>query len=138
LSTPKSFSDISTAYNKLSNIQGDEVPDLKVLLEENFVFDGSIYRKPSSNEEKLKAIDKRNRTLKREFESLLVEAKNSRTKMRKVRKEAIVYGFEEAYKSKRYDDILTIGNKLHKSIIENSQEISEFIEIAEIQAEGLA
>lgn len=138
LSTPKTFSDISTAFNKLSNIQGDEVPDLKVLLEENFVFDGSIYRKPSSNEEKLKAIDKRNRTLKREFESLLVEAENSRTKMRKVRKEAIVYGFEEAYKSKRYNDILTIGNKLHKSIIENSQEISEFIEIAEIQAEGLA
>lgn len=138
LSTPKSFSDISTAFNKLSNIQGDEVPDLRILLEENFVFDGSIYRKPSSNEEKLKAIDKRNRTLKREFESLLVEAENSRTKMRKVRKEAIVYGFEEAYKSKRYDDILTIGNKLHKSIIENSQEISEFIEIAEIQAEGLA
>lgn len=138
LSTPKTFSDISTAFNKLSNIQGDEVPDLKVLLEENFVFDRSIYRKPSSNEEKLKAIDKRNRTLKREFESLLVEAENSRTKMRKVRKEAIVYGFEEAYRNKRYDDILTIGNKLHKSIIENSQEISEFIEIAEIQAEGLA
>ena len=138
LSTPKSFSDISTAFNKLSNIQGDEVPDLKVLLEENFVFDGSIYRKPSSNEEKLRAIDKRNRTLKKEFESLLVEAKNSRTKMRKVRKEAIVYGFEEAYRSKKYSDILTIGNKLHKSIIENSSEISEFIEIAEIQAEGLA
>jgi len=138
LSNPKSFSDISTAFNKLSNIQGDEVPDLKVLLEENFVFDGSIYRKPSSNEEKLRAIDKRNRTLKREFESLLVEAENSRTKMRKVRKEAIVYGFEEAYRSKKYSDILTIGNKLHKSIIENSPEISEFIEIAEIQAEGLA
>jgi len=138
LSTPKSLSDISTAFNKLSNIQGDEVPDLKVLLEENFVFDGSIYRKPSSNEEKLRAIDKRNRTLKKEFESLLVEAKNSRTKMRKVRKEAIVYGFEEAYRSKKYSDILTIGNKLHKSIIENSSEISEFIEIAEIQAEGLA
>lgn len=138
LSTPKTFSDISTAFNKLSNIQGDEVPDLKVLLEENFVFDGSIYRKPSSNEEKLKAIDKRSRTLKREFESLLVEAVNTKTKMRKVRKEAIVYGFEEAYKNKRYNDILIVGNKLHKSIIENSQEISEFIEIAEIQAEGLA
>jgi len=138
LSNPKSFSDISTAFNKLSNIQGDEVPDLKVLLEENFVFDRSIYRKPSSNEEKLRAIDKRNRTLKREFESLLVEAENSRTKMRKVRKEAIVYGFEEAYRSKKYSDILTIGNKLHKSIIENSPKISEFIEIAEIQAEGLA
>jgi len=138
LSTPKTFSDISIAFNKLSNIQGDEVPDLKVLLEENFVFDGSIYRKPSSNEEKLRAIDKRNRTLKREFESLLVEAENSRTKMHKVRKEAIVYGFEEAYKSKRYDDILKVGHKLHASIIENSSEISEFIEIAEIQAEGLA
>ena len=138
LANPKSFSDISTAFNKLSNIQGDEVPDLKILLEENFVFDGSIYRKPSSSEEKLRAIDKRNRTLKREFESLLVEAESSRTKMRKVRKEAIVYGFEEAYRSKKYSDILTIGKKLHKSIIENSPEISEFIEIAEIQAEGLA
>ena len=137
LSKPKNFSDILTAFNKLSNIQGDEVPDLKILLQENFTFDGFTYRKPSSNEERLKVIDKRNRTLSREFEFLLIEAKNSKTKMRKVRKEAIIYGFEEAYKNKRYDDILIIGNKLHKSIIENSQEINEFIEIAEINKEGL-
>lgn len=138
LTEPKSFSDISTAYNKLSNIRGDVVPDLKVLLEENFVFDGKNYRLPSSNEEHLSTIDKRNRTLRREFETILLEAQNSRSKIKEVRKEAIIYGFEVCYKDKRFKDIITIAKKLEKSILENSSELSDFVEAAEIQLEGIS
>jgi len=138
LAEPKSFSDISTAYNKLSNIRGDIVPDLKVLLEENFVFDGKNYRLPSSNEEHLTTIDKRNRTLRKEFETILLKAQNSRSKIKEVRKEALVYGFEVCYKDKRFKDIMTIAQKLDKSILENSGELSDFVEAAEIQLEGIS
>jgi DNA modification methylase len=138
LAEPKSFSDISTAFNKISNIRGDVVPDLKVLLDENFVFDGKNYRLPSSNEEHLSTIDKRNRTLRKEFETILLEAQNSRSKIKEVRKEALVYGFEVCYKDKRFKDIMAIAQKLDKSILENSGELSDFVEAAEIQLEGIS
>lgn len=138
LTEPKSFSDISTAFNKISNIRGDVVPDLKVLLEENFVFDGKNYRLPSSSEEHISTIDKRNRTLRKEFETILLEAQNSRSKIKEVRKEALVYGFEVCYKDKRFKDIMAIAQKLDKSILENSGELSDFVEAAEIQLEGIS
>lgn len=138
LAEPKSFSDISTAFNKISNIRGDVVPDLKVLLDENFVFDGKNYRLPSSNEEHLSTIDKRNRTLRKEFETILLEAQNSRSKIKEVRKEALVYGFEVCYKDKRFKDIMSIAQKLDKTILENSGELSDFLEAAEIQLEGIS
>lgn len=138
LAEPKSFSDISTAYNKISNIRGDIVPDLKILLEDNFVFEGKNYRLPSSNEEHLTTIDKRNRTLRKEFETILLEAQNSRLKIKEVRKEALVYGFEVCYREKRFKDIMTIAQKLDKSILENSGELSDFVEAADIHIQGIS
>lgn len=139
LSEPRDFSDISTAFTKLSNIQGDIVPDLKVLLDENFVNENGHYRRPKSNDEHSQTIEKRERVLRKEFESILIEAKSSgRTKIKLVRKEALYFGFEMCYKEKRYDDILTIANKLDKTILENSSELNDFVEAAEIMVQGIS
>ncbi len=137
LNEPKSFSDISTAYTKLSNIRGDIVPDLKILLEENFSFDGEVYSTPTSKETHISLIEKRNRTLKREFETLLVEAHTQKGKIKLVRKEALAYGFELCYKEKRFADILSIAKKLDNSILENNGELNDFVEAAEIMVEGI-
>lgn len=138
LSEPQNFSDISTAYNKISNISGDLVPDLKVLLDENFVFDDKCYKIPTANNEHLNVIDKRNRTLKKEFETILIEAQNNKSKIKIVRKEALFFGFELCYKTKRFEDILTIAKKLDKSILENNSELSDFVEAAGIMIEGIS
>ena len=50
----------------------------------------------------------------------------------------LAYGFERCYKDKRFKDILTIASKLHPSILENSGELADFVEAAEIQTDGLA
>ena len=47
-----------------------------------------------------------------------------------VRKEAILTGFEEAYRAKRYEDIITVGGKLNQSLVDSSTEIFDFIDIA--------
>jgi len=138
LNEPKSFSDISTAYTKLSNIRGDIVPDLKILLEENFSFDGEFYSIPTSKESHISLIEKRNRTLKREFETLLVEAQTQKGKIKLVRKEALGYGFELCYKDKRFSDILSIAKKLNNTILENNGELNDFVEAAEIMIEGIS
>ena len=42
------------------------------------------------------------------------------------------------YKAKRFNDILTIAKKLDKTILENSSELNDFVEAAEIMVEGLS
>jgi len=138
LNQPKSFSDVSVAFNQLANIQDDQVPELRDLLEENFVFDGGIYRRPKSEEEHNQITDKRQKHLWKEFETILIQAQTERKKIKEVRKEALAYGFERCYKDKRFKDILTIASKLHPSILENSGDLTDFVEAAEIQTEGLA
>ncbi len=137
VSEPKSFSDISTAYTKLSNIRFDIVPDLKILLEENFSFDDEMYSIPTSKDYHISLLEKRNKTLKREFETILIQAQTQNTKIKLVRKEALAYGFELCYKEKRFADILNIAQKLDNSILENSGELNDFIEAAEIMIEGI-
>lgn len=48
LNEPQSFSDIHTTFTQLVNIHGDEVPDLKDLLEQNFISKDGLYRRPEN------------------------------------------------------------------------------------------
>jgi hypothetical protein len=138
LSEPKSFSDISVAFNQLANIQGDAMPELRDLLEQNFVAEDGKYRRPKSEPEHNQLTEKRERALMREFESLLIQATTEKKKIKDVRKEALVFGFELCYKDKRFKDIMTLAQRLDKSILENSGELSDFVEAAQIQLEGIS
>ncbi len=124
------------AFTKVSNISGDQVPDLKELLEDNFIREGDAYRRPKSEEEKTSIIQKREKDLLREFESLLLQAKASQKKIKECRKQAVLFGFEHCYKNNRFQDILTLAKRLDKRIIENDAEINDFIEVAELKVEG--
>ena len=137
LSFPKSFSDISTAFNQTANIQGDLVPDLRELLDQNFIFEGSQFRRPQSEPEFNQLAEKRERLLMKEFETLLIQAQTEKKKIKDIRKEALAFGFETCYKNKRYNDILTIATKLDKSILENSGELNDFVQAAEIMINGV-
>mgnify|MGYP000901073906 CR=1 FL=1 len=137
ISESKSFSDIHTAFTQLANIQGDAVPELRELLEQNFVFENDKYRRPQNEPEHNQISEKREKALLREFESLLIKAKTEKGKIKLVRKEALLFGFETCYKSRRYQDILTVTSKLDKAIIENSAELNDFVEAAEIMVKGM-
>lgn len=137
LSEPKTFSDISIAFNQLANIEGDEVPELKEMLEQNFVAEDGKYRRPQSETEHNSITEKRQRNLRREFETLLIQAQTQKGKIKLVRKEALAYGFELCYKEKRFADILSIAKKLDNSILENSGELNDFVEAAQIMVEGI-
>lgn len=136
LQEPKTFSDIHTPFTKLSEISGDLVPDLKELLDNNFISEAGKFRRPQSDSERQTLTERRERELMREFETLLLEAKGSKKKIKDVRKEAILHGFEVCYKANRYDDILLLAKRLDTQILENNADINEFVEIAEIKVEG--
>jgi len=133
---PKTFQEVSPQYQKVSNIAGDNVPDLKELLDKNFILENGKYRRPQTEDEKMSVTQKRERELQREFDVLLLEAKGSKKKIKECRKQAVIYGFEQCYKNNRFQDILALGKRLNKKIIENDSEISEFIEVAELKVEG--
>ncbi len=77
------------------------------------------------------------RGLLRGFEALLREAQSSKKKIKEVRKQAVLFGFEDCYRKQRYQDILLLARRLHPSILENDSELSEFAEIAEVKVEGM-
>ncbi len=137
ISEPKSFSEIHTAFTQLANIQGDAVPELRELLNHSFIFENDKYRRPQNEPEHNQITEKREKDLLREFESLLIQAKTEKGRIKIVRKEAILFGFETCYKTRRYQDILTVTNKLDKAIIENSSELNDFVEAAEIMVKGM-
>ncbi len=137
LSVPKSFSDISVAFNQTANIQGDNVPELRELLEQNFIFENGKYRRPQSEPEHNHLIEKREKQLMREFETLLIQAQTEKRKIKEVRKEALVFGFETCYKNKRYKDILTLAGKLDKSILENNGDLNDFVQASGIMISGI-
>ena len=138
ITSPKSFSDISIAYTQLANIQGDNIPELREILEQNFVFENDVYRRPKSEPEHNQITEKREKILQREFEGILIKSKTEKGKIKLVRREALSYGFEMCYKAKRYDDILVIAKKLDASILENSSELNDFVEAAEIMVQGIS
>ena len=133
---PKEFKEIHPAYTKIANISGDNVPDIKELLDKNFILEDGKYRRPQTEEEKLSVTEKREKELQREFDALLLEAKGSKKKIKECRKQAIIYGFEQCYKKGTFKDILALATRLNKKIIENDSEINEFIEVAEMKVEG--
>ena len=138
LNEPNSFSDIHTAFTQLANIQGDEVPELKEMLDQNFIAENGLFRRPSSEPEHNIVIEKREKQLMRQFESLLIQAQTEKKKIKTIRKEAVMLGFEQCYKEKRFQDILTLAGKLDKKILEENAELNEFKEAAEIRISGLS
>jgi DNA modification methylase len=136
LDEPKTFSEIQPAFTKVAFIGDDLVPELTIILDKNFVKDCDHYRRPASENEKLGVTEKREKELMKEFDILLLEAKGSNRKIKQCRKQAVLYGFEHCYKNNRLEDILILGKKLDKKILENSSELNDFIEIAEVNIEG--
>jgi len=131
LGMPKSYSDIYTAFVKALQVPEDQIPEPKTLLEENFVQVNGDYKRPEMLE-KRELEARRQQRLLREFEDILERAKqDKRKRLKDVRKEAVLAGFAQCYREKRFEDILRVGRKLHKRIVESSTEIYDFIDIAE-------
>lgn len=130
---PKDYSTIYTNFTKISNIAENDIPELKEMLEINFIFENGKYRRPQTQDEKLTVRKKREKELMRDFNAILLEVKNSKTKIKSCRTEALVYGFERLYQEGKFGDILTVARQLDKKILERNPEIMDFIEIAEIK-----
>lgn len=134
LNTPKTYSDILTTYNQIRTNPDDEVPELRELLDANFIFEHGMYRRPLTDKERVEKEEKNEKELLRAFDKILLQAKSSNKKIKSIRKEAIKIGFTRAYQEKRFEDILAVAKKLDNDILENNSDINDFVEVARVKA----
>ena len=128
LRKPKTYNEIYIEFSKCLLTSEDKIPELKLILEENFTSENNKYRLPSDPEKKEKE-DVRNRRLGREFQEIIIAAQ-ARRKINDVRKEALLYGLIGLYNKKDVDQIRAIGKILDSRILESDDEIYAIIDWA--------
>lgn len=135
LSKPKGYDEIYPEFVKALTTTPDKIPELKELLEENFVSVDGKYRRPQVME-KDEIEEQRNKRLQREFEGYLEKAQSGR-ELSDIRKEAVLAGFTLCYQEKRFKDILTVAERLPRQIIESSTEVYDIIDVAKTKVRDI-
>ena len=120
--------------NLVAPKKGDVLPELAVILEENFIKeeDGK-WRKPDAE----KAADLeilRGKKLMKEFNLYLEQASKPKAKrMKDTRLEVLRYGFKECYKQKNYQAIVTVGDHIQESLLQEDEVLLQYYDIASMR-----
>ena len=133
LDKPQTYSELQPEWMKsmTPTKKGDILPELSEILEENFIKDeDGKWRKPDAE----KAADLeiiRNRKLMKEFNLYLEQAQKPKAKrMKDTRLEVLRYGFKECYKQKEYQTIVTVGDHIQESLLQEDEVLLQYYDIA--------
>lgn len=111
--------------------KGDLIPELAIILEENFLKDeqGKWYVPDPENEADLDKL--RNKRLLKQFEVYKKEALTTKKKsIKEVRVEALRAGFKQCYQEKDFKSIVTIGDKIPNKLLMEDEVLLQFYDIA--------
>jgi hypothetical protein len=133
LDEPKTYDELYTNFVKALPTEENEIPELKDILEESFVRTNGDWKRPDKlTEDELQR--RRQQRLLEQFNDYLQTAKSGQ-KLKEVRVEAVLAGFADCYRSGRYTDILLVGHKLERSLVETNTDVYDFIDISEAKLE---
>ena len=133
LETPRTYDEIYTVFVKALQTPEDQLPEPMTMLEEGFVRTNGRWKRPDPLAQAELETRRQARLLK-QFGEYLETARAGR-RLKEVRKEALVAGFTEAYRAGRFADILTVGRRLPKRLLESSPDLFDFVDIAEAKIE---
>ena len=110
--------------------KGDILPELSVLLEENFIQNpDETWRLPNIQDD----IDKetlRSKALLREFKLYVEQASKPKAKIKEVRVEAVRAGFKKCYMEKDFATIVKVGDKIPQNLLTEDDILLQFYDIA--------
>ncbi len=136
LETPQTYQELQPDWMKdlVATKKGDVMPELMDILEENFIKDeDGKWRKPDAE----KAADLeiiRGKKLMKEFNLYLEQAQKPRAKrMKDSRLEVLRYGFKECYKQKDYQAIITVGDHIQESLLQEDEVLLQYYDIASMR-----
>ena len=136
LTEPQTYQEILPNWMKdmVAPKKGDVLPELAIILEENFIKDeDGKWRKPDAE----KAADLeilRGKKLMKEFNLYLEQASKPKAKrMKDTRLEVLRYGFKECYKQKNYQAIVTVGDHIQESLLQEDEVLLQYYDIASMR-----
>lgn len=136
LKEPKTYQEISpewmTAINGVK--KGDVLPELKTILEENFIEDEQGKWHVPDLEKAIDLEKLHHKSLMREFNLYKEQAQKARARIREVRVEALREGFKECFKDKDFQTILLIADKIPQNILTEDEQLLQYYDIASMRA----
>ncbi len=132
LQEPKTYADLTNPWKtaQITPKKGDKIPELKTILEENFIEDeDGRWRVPDPEKEAdLEKI--RNRRLAHEFKAIAEMALKPKSRIKDARLEALRYGFKEAYRTKDFETIVNVSQHLPEVLVMEDEELLRYYDIA--------
>lgn len=131
--SPKTYQQIQPEWMQAINglRKGDILPELKTLLEENFIemSDGK-WRLPNIQDDKdVNAL--RTKALLKEFKIYVDVAQKPKAKIKEARVEALRAGFKQCYVDKDFQTIVTVGDKIPQNLLTEDEVLLQFYDIAQ-------
>jgi DNA modification methylase len=110
--------------------KGDILPELAIILEENFLKDDfdKWYVPDTENEADLDKL--RTKRLLKLFDGYKTEAVNPKAKIKEVRVEALRAGFKQCYQDKDFKTIVQIGDRIPNNLLMEDEVLLQFYDIA--------
>ena len=129
---PKTYQDLQPEWMQalVQTKKGDNLPELKQILEENFLKDdeGRWYKPDPEKEADLEKV--RARELARNFKAYVELASTPKGKIKEARLEALRYGFRECYKEKDFATIVKVAQRLPEALVMEDDVLLQFYDIA--------
>mgnify|MGYP002855499118 CR=1 FL=1 len=130
--SPKTYQQIQPEWMQAINglRKGDILPELKTLLEENFIEEpDGRWRLPNIQDD----VDKnllRTKALLKEFNLYKEQALKPKAKLKEVRVEALRAGFKQCYIDKDFQTIVTVAEKIPQNLRDEDEVLLQFYDIA--------
>ena len=110
--------------------KGDIVPELDVLLEENFIQnEDGTWRLPNADDD-IDLEKLRTKALLKEFKIYLEVCRKPRGKLKDVRVEAVRAGFKQCYSDKNFSDIILVGDRIPQNLLTEDEILLQYYDIA--------
>ena len=136
LKEPKTYQEISPEWMQAVNglKKGDVLPELKDILEENFIEDETGHWHVPDLEKQIDLEKLKHKSLMKEFNLYKEMAQKPRARIKEVRVEALREGFKQCFKDKDFATILLLGDKIPQNILTEDEQLLQYYDIAQMRA----
>ena len=136
LKEPKTYQEISPEWMQAVNglRKGDVLPELKDILEENFIEDETGHWHVPDLEKQIDLEKLKHKSLMKEFNLYKEMAQKPRARIKEVRVEALREGFKQCFKDKDFATILLLGDKIPQNILTEDEQLLQYYDIAQMRS----
>ena len=136
LAEPKTYQELSPEWMQtIKGVKkGDLLPELKDILEQNFIEDETGHWHVPDYEKQIDLEKMRHKALIREFNIIKELAQKSRASIKGVRRAALYEGFKQCLKDKDFKTIILICDKISQNILSEDDQLLQYYDIAQMRS----